>query len=49
MQFQRIQRSYKKVLNEQFKKERTTIAWERLEISLRKSEIPREYFMQGWV
>ena len=25
-----------------------TIEWERLEISSRKLEIPREYFMQGW-
>ena len=28
------------------KKERKTIEWERLEISSRKLEIPREYFMQ---
>ena len=27
---------------------RNTIDWERLEISSRKSEIPREYFMQRW-
>ena len=25
-----------------------TIEWERLEISSRKLEIPREYFMQRW-
>ena len=30
------------------KKQRTTIEWERLEISTRKSEIPREHFMQRW-
>ena len=29
------------------KKERKTIEWERLEISSRKLEIPREPFMQG--
>ena len=28
------------------KKKRKTIEWERLEISSRKLEIPREYFMQ---
>ena len=26
-----------------------TIEWERLEISSRKLEIPREHFMQRWV
>ena len=30
------------------KKERKTIEWERLEISLRKLEIQREHFMQRW-
>ena len=30
------------------KKLRKTIEWERLEISFRKLEIQREYFMQGW-
>ena len=30
------------------KKERKTTEWERLEISSRKSEIPKEYFMQRW-
>ena len=30
------------------KKPRKTIEWERLEISLRKSEIPKENFMQRW-
>ena len=30
------------------KKERETTEWERLEISSRKLEIPREHFMQRW-
>ena len=30
------------------KKYRKSIEWERLGISSRKSEIPREYFMQRW-
>ena len=30
------------------KKYRKTMEWERLEISSRKSEIPREHFMQRW-
>ena len=30
------------------KKHRKTIKWERLDISSRKLEIPREYFMQRW-
>ena len=30
------------------KKQRKTIEWERLEIESRKSEIPREHFMQRW-
>ena len=30
------------------KKYRKTIEWERLDISSRKLEISREYFMQGW-
>ena len=30
------------------KKWRKTIKWERLEVSSRKFEIPREYFMQRW-
>ena len=29
-------------------KYRKAIEWERLEISSRKLDIPREYFMQGW-
>ena len=31
------------------KKQRKTIEWERLDISSRKLEIPREHFMQRWV
>ena len=30
------------------KKYRKTIEWEKLEISSRKLEIPREHFMQRW-
>ena len=30
------------------KKERKTIKWERLEISSRRIEIPRKYFIQRW-
>ena len=48
-EFQRIARRDKKAfLNEQCKKVEKTIAWERLEISLRKLERSREHFMQGW-
>ena len=48
-EFQRIARRDKKpssVINA--KKPRKTIEWERLEISSRKLEIPREHFMQRW-
>ena len=49
-EFQRIARRDKKkpssVINA--KKSRKTTEWERLEISSRKLEIPREYFMQRW-
>ena len=44
--FQRISRRDKKVNNA--KKQRKTIEWERPEISSRKSDIPREIFMQRW-
>ena len=50
-EFQRLARRNKKAfLSEQGKKKkkRKTIEWARLEISLRKLEIPREYFMQRW-
>ena len=47
--FQRIARRDKKTfLSVSAKKWRRTIEWERLAISSRKSEIPREYFMQKW-
>ena len=45
--FQRIARKDKKAfLSDQCKEIEETIQWERLEISSRKLEIPREYFMQ---
>ena len=47
--FQRIARRDKKAfLSDQCKEKRKTIEWERLEISSRKLEIPREHFMQRW-
>ena len=48
-EFQRIARRDKKpssVINA--KKKRKTIQWERLEVSSRKLDTPREYFMQRW-
>ena len=46
-EFQRIGRRDKKAfLAINAEKKRKTIEWERLEISSRKSEIPREHFMQ---
>ena len=48
-EFQRIARRIRKpssVINA--KKSRKTTEWERLEISSRKLEIPREHFMQRW-
>ena len=48
-EFQRIARRDKKdFLSDQGKEMRKTIEWERLEISSRKLEIPREHFMQRW-
>ena len=45
-EFQRIAKRDKKAfLSDHAKKQRKTIDWERLEISSRKLEIPREYFM----
>ena len=45
-EFQRRARGNKKaLLHEQCKEIEKTIEWERLEISSRKLEIPREYFM----
>ena len=46
-EFQRIARRDKKAFfSEQCKEIEQTVEWEGLEISLRKLEIPREYFMQ---
>ena len=46
-EFQRIARRDKKAfLGDQCKEIEETIEWERLEISLRKLEIPREHFIQ---
>ena len=48
-EFQEIARRDKKdFLSDQCKEIEKTIEWERLEISLRKLEIPREHFMQRW-
>ena len=47
--FQRIATSdMKAFLSDQCKEIEETIEWERLEISSRKLEIPKEYFMQTW-
>ena len=46
-EFQRILRRDKKQVNNA-KKYREKIEWERLEISLRKLERPREHSMQRW-
>ena len=46
-EFQRIARRDKKgFLSDHAKKSRKTTEWERLEISSRRLEIPREHFMQ---
>ena len=48
-EFQRIARRDKKTfLSDQCKEIEEKIEWERLEISSRKLEIPREHFMQKW-
>ena len=48
-EFQRIARRDKKAfLSDQCKEIEKTIEWERLEISSRKLEIPREHFIQRW-
>ena len=47
-EFQRIARRDNKVFSDQCKEIEENIEWERLEISSRKLEIPREYFMQKW-
>ena len=47
-EFQRIARRDKKAfLSDQCKEIKKTTEWERLEISSRKLEIPREHFMQN--
>ena len=48
-EFQRIARRDKKAFfSDQCKEIQETTEWERLEISSRKLEIPREHFMQRW-
>ena len=48
-EFQRIARRNKKAfLSEQCKEIEGTIEWERPEISSRKLEMSREYFIKGW-
>ena len=48
-EFQRIARRDKKSLPQRsVQRNRKTTEWERLEISSRKLEIPREHFMQRW-
>ena len=48
-EFKRIsRRDEKALLNEQCKEIEEKTEWERLEISSRKLEIPREHFMEGW-
>ena len=48
-EFQRIARRDKKVFHsDQCKQIEETVEWERLQISSRKLEIPREHFMQRW-
>ena len=50
VEFQRIARRDKKAfLSDQSKEIEKTREWERLEISSRKLEIPREHFTQRWV
>ena len=48
-EFQRIARREKKAfLSDQCKEIKENDKWERLEMSSRKLEIPREHFMQRW-
>ena len=48
-EFQRIAKRDKKAfLSDQCKEIEETIEWERLEVSSRKLEIPREHFMKRW-
>ena len=46
--FQRIARRDEKAFLSDQCKDRQRIEWERLEISSRKLEIPREHFIQRW-
>ena len=49
VEFQRISRKDKKAfLSDHCKEIEENKQWERLEISSRKLEIPREHFMQRW-
>ena len=49
VEFQRIARREKKAfLSDQWKEMEENKEWEKLEISSRKLEKPREYFMQRW-
>ena len=47
-EFQRVARRDRKDFLRDKCKEMNTIEWERLEISSRKLEIPREHFLQTW-
>ena len=47
-EFQRIARRDKKAFLSEQCKQKKTIEWEKLEISSRKLEIPKEHFMQRW-
>jgi len=48
-EFQKLARRDKKAfLSDQCKEIEEKTQWERLEISSRKLEIPKEYFMQRW-
>ena len=48
-EFQRRARRYKKAfLSDQCKEIEESMEWERLEVSSRKLEKPREHFMQKW-
>ena len=47
-EFQRIARRNKKLSSVINAKKQKTTEWERLEISSRKLEIPREHFTQRW-
>ena len=46
-EFQRMARTDKMALNEQYKEIQAKIEWKRLAITSRKLEISKEYFMQS--